>query len=157
MKYRILLILSSIIFTSAVEAHPKQYKVRVIETKPVYQYVSIDTPQQYCNDIYVEHDIHKASRIIVGSLVGGTLGNLSSSRNNKESATVLGAIIGGVIGSQMTDSSPHSHISQQCHTRYVKTEKVRVITGYHYWYQIKGKIYQGYSEDKPLAYATLRK
>jgi uncharacterized protein YcfJ len=157
MKTRLLLLsLTSIMFASAADAHSKQYKVRVLDIEPVYQYVSIDKPVQYCTDGRVDSHAQKTNKIIAGSVLGGTLGNLTSSHNTRDKATLFGAIIGGVIGSQISDSSSYSQVSQQCITRYEKSEKVRVISGYHYWYKIKGKTYQNFSVDKPQRYVTLR-
>jgi len=156
MQYRLLLTLGLITFTGAVEAHSKQYKVKVLDIEPVYQYVSIEKPVQYCSAPHSNATTSQTKHIVAGSVVGGTLGHLSSSRENRKTATVLGAVIGGVIGSQLGDNSGYAKTSQ-CITRYEKTEKVRVITGYHYWYKMKGHTYQAYSVDKPQAYITLRK
>lgn len=40
--------------------------------------------------------------------------------------------------------------------QYVESEKVRVIAGYDYWYQINGKIYKAFSFEKPDRYVSLR-
>ena len=158
MKYRLLLLsLSLIAFANVAEAHSKQYKVKVLDVEPVYQYVSIDKPVRYCSNVHLNSTTQKTNQIILGSAIGGTLGHLSSSRNNNAKATILGAVIGGVIGSQLIDNSPYEQISTQCITRYEKAEKVRVISGYHYWYKMKGRTYKNFSVDKPLAYITLRK
>lgn len=157
MQYRLLLTLGLITFTGVVEAHSKQYKVKVLDIEPVYQYVSIEKPVQYCSAPHRNATTYQTKNIIAGSVVGGTLGHLTSSRENKKNATLIGAVIGGVIGSQMGDNSGHAKTSSQCFTRYEQTEKVRVITGYHYWYKMKGHTYQAYSVDKPQAYITLHK
>jgi uncharacterized protein YcfJ len=157
MQYRLLLTLGLLTFTGVVEAHSKQYKVKVLDIEPVYQYVSIEKPVQYCSDLHHNATTSQTKRIIAGSVVGGTLGHLSSSRENRKNATLLGAVIGGVIGSQLGENSTYTKTSAQCITRYEQTEKVRVITGYHYWYKMKGHTYQAYSVDKPQPYITLRK
>ena len=157
MKNRLLITLALITCSANTLAHQQLYKVRVVESKPVYEYVSIEKPVQYCSDIHVNYNSQKASHIIAGSVVGGTIGNLASSRKSRDGATLVGAIIGGVIGSQIADTRPNRHPSTQCITRYESTEKVRVITGYNYWYRIKGKTYQGFSVEQPSAYVTLRK
>ena len=150
MKNRLISSLLLLSIAGGAHAHNALHKVRVINSQPVYQYVNIDKPVQYCSDIRPSR--HNAGPIIAGSVIGATIGHMSASRQNKDNAAVMGAVIGGVLGSQLRTNAP----TQQCITRYETTEKVRVLAGYQYWYRIKGKTYEGFSEDKPGRYVLLR-
>ena len=150
MKNRLITSLLLLSIAGGAHAHNALHKVRVINSQPVYQYLNIDKPVQYCSDIRPAR--HKAGNIVAGSVIGASIGYMSASQQNKDNAALMGAVIGGVLGNQLQASAP----AQQCITRYETTEKVRVLAGYQYWYRIKGKTYEGFSQDKPGRYILLR-
>ena len=150
MKNRLILSLLMLSITGGAHAHSAVHKVRVINSQPVYEYVNIEKPVQYCADIQPAN--YNTNRIVAGSVIGATIGHVSASQQHKTNATLMGAVISEVLGSQLHTQSP----VRQCITRYETTEKVRLLTGYQYWYRVKGKTYQGFSEDKPGPYIILR-
>jgi uncharacterized protein YcfJ len=151
------LVLLMFLLTMSTGSFASQQKVKVFDVQPVYEYVVVEKPVEYCRPIRPQYTATQHDRILLGSVVGGTIGSLTSERHNKTKATIIGAVIGGVIGSQIDNAGRYSTQSQtmQCSTRYVSSEKIRVIKGYEYWYRIKGKMYQGFSLTAPNRYVSL--
>lgn len=155
MKKQIVIVLSLLTLSTATFA--KQQKVKVLDVQPVYEYLVVEKPVEYCRPVSSGKISTKHNGALIGSVVGATIGNLSSERHNKTPATVIGALIGGVVGNQLNNNQTTTAISptMHCTIRYVNTEKVRVIRGYEYWYRINSKMYKGFSTTQPNRYIVL--
>jgi uncharacterized protein YcfJ len=155
MKKQTIILLSLLALSPATFA--KQQKVKVLDVAPVYAYVMIEKPLEFCRPLHSNRQLSKHDTALLGSIVGGTVGHLSSERHNKVQATIIGAVIGGVIGSQLDNGryQVSNAPSMQCTSPYVKAEKVRVIKGYDYWYRIHGKLYKGFSKSEPNRYVSV--
>jgi len=101
----------------------------VVEVRPVYQNIRVREPRQECrveserrvigyeSPRYERHQArrtserHSTSGVVVGSLIGGVIGNQlarSNSSNTRTGATIAGAIIGGaVVNESRADGSRH--------------------------------------------------
>jgi uncharacterized protein YcfJ len=155
MKKQTVILLSLLALSPA--AFAKQQKVKVLDVAPVYGYVMIEKPVELCRPLHSNKQSSRHDTTLLGSIVGGTVGHLTSERHNKAQATIIGAVIGGVIGSQLDYGRYQVSNAQpvQCTSHYVRTEKVRVIKGYDYWYRIHGKLYKGFSKSKPNRYVSV--
>ncbi|MDP5032529.1 MAG: glycine zipper 2TM domain-containing protein [Paraglaciecola sp.] len=156
MKKKTVILISLLVLSTSTFA--KQHKVKVLEVQPIYEYVVVNKPVEQCRTLHSRQLTVNHDGALFGSVIGGTIGNMTSERKNRTEATIIGAVIGGVIGSQI-DNNRHSVRSPAltCTTHYVNTEKVRVIAGYDYWYRVNGKMYKGFSEQEPSRYISLRK
>jgi uncharacterized protein YcfJ len=155
MKKQTVILLSLLVLSPA--AFAKQQKVKVLDVAPVYGYVMIEKPVELCRPLHSNRPSTRHDTALLGSIVGGTVGHLTSERHNKAQATIIGAVIGGVIGSQLDNNRYQVSYapSTQCTSYYVKAEKVRVIKGYDYWYRVHGKLYKGFSQSKPNRYVSV--
>lgn len=155
MKKQTIILLSLLALSPA--AFAKQQKVKVLDVAPVYGYVIIEKPVELCRPLHSNKQSSRHDTALLGSIVGGTVGHLTSKRHNKAQATIIGAVIGGVIGSQLESGryKVSNAPSVQCTSHYVKAEKVRVIKGYDYWYRIHGKLYKGFSKSEPNRYISV--
>lgn len=151
MKTCLLIFLSLMTVAPFSYAHPKQHKVRVLGVEPVYEYIYMNKPSEYCVNSYPSNKTQRINNIILGGVVGGAIGHISHSRPNKTNARAIGAIIGGLIGSQIS-VSPQKQIKAQCITHDRKSEKIKTVAGYYCWYKIKGKTYRKYSVNRPPRY-----
>jgi uncharacterized protein YcfJ len=140
-----------------------ELKVRVLNSTPVYKYVTIRQPQRYCEPALVHksrHQSHNKGAAIAGGVLGGVIGHAAS--NNKHKG--LGTIIGAVIGSSLAHNIEHAnnkHLRsyqvqpQNCVTSYKKARKVRVLDGYNVTYRTQGKIYRTFRQDRPAKYISI--
>lgn len=157
MKKQFIILLS--LLTLSTLTYAKQQKARVIDVKPVYDYVFIKKPVEHCASIVRNEISNNYHGAVMGSIVGSTIAHMTSERKNQAQATIIGAIIGGAIGSQLDKSKRYySHSpSHVCARHNIRAERVRVISGYDYWYRVNGKLYQSFSKTEPNRYVSLRK
>ena len=140
-----------------------EYKAKVIDSTPVYSYVTVRQPQTYCEPemvVRTHRQSHDKSAAIVGGIVGGMIGHAAS--NNKHQG--FGTLVGAVIGSSLVHNIAHANNNhsqnnrvqrQNCVVKYNRTSKVRVLDGYRVTYRSKGKIYRTFRQDKPAKYIRI--
>jgi uncharacterized protein YcfJ len=139
------------------------FKARVINSTPIFKYVTLSQPQTYCEPTVVRKTYsrsHDKGAAIAGGIVGGFIGHATS--NNKHKG--LGTIVGAVIGSSLMHNIAHGNnghsrnyqIQQQnCIPTYKKSRKVRVLDGYNVTYRSKGRLYRTFMQDKPNKYIRI--
>ncbi len=125
---------------------------RVVNVEPIYKQVKYYEPQEEC---YYERrkarGRHNTTAVIVGSLLGGALGNeLGHNKSNKRVGAIAGAILGGSIANDVTrgKSTYHHQHEQVCTT----TQQVRYhekVTGYNVGYKYRGKTYYTHTRRHP--------
>lgn len=123
-------------------------KANVVNVKPIYSYVTINTPTKHCFTEPVTqtyyNDEDRASRALLGGLIGGVIGNNIGHGNSRKTSAVLGALIGSQIGSRIADN--HAYATQQvryeqrCEIQNV-SETIKKITAYDVSYQFRGRIF----------------
>ena len=112
------------------------FKARVIDSTPIYKYVTVSQPQTYCQPAVV---------------------NKTHRYSHDRGAATVGGIVGGVIGHAASDKHSLSYQAQQqtCVVTYKKNSKVRVLDGYTVTYRSKGMIYRTLRQNKPAKYIRI--
>jgi uncharacterized protein YcfJ len=125
---------------------------KVIDVQPIYQNVSYYEPQQECRyEQRATRSNNNTTAVIVGSLLGGAIGNeLGHKKSNKRVGAVAEAILGGSIANDVTrgNRSYYGQQEQVCTT----TQQVRYeekITGYNVAYRYLGETYYTRMDRRP--------
>ena len=149
MKPFIVSLLILLFISPLAQAHHSRgyYKARVLDVTPIYRYKTVKAPREVCYESRDRHRPHRKA-IVVGSVIGGTIGHATGKRGNKGITTLAGAIIGGAVANELTHDR-HDHDSYYCETHYKKVKKVRVLKGYDVTYRYKGRVYNAFREHKP--------
>lgn len=152
----------------------------VIDVQPIYQQVRLREPRQECwteqqrhvvgyqdvtrHDRYraqVDSSRHSTGSVIVGSVIGGVIGNQlgrGHSSSSRTGATVAGAIIGGALGSERGNTNArHRRHEQPRHRvesqpvyelreverckRVVESRTERKLQHYNVTYRYKGRTF----------------
>jgi uncharacterized protein YcfJ len=142
-----------------------EFKARVVNSTPVYKYVTVRQPQTYCEPSVTRknyahsHDRrpHNNGATIVGGIVGGVIGHTASDRRHKGLGTIIGAVIGSSLvhnidRTNKKDSRSYQVQPQNCVVTYKKNRKVRVLDGYKVTYRSQGKYYRTFRQNKPAKY-----
>ena len=152
MKKQLLLLITFLTVSQLASAHPKHHKVKVVDVQPVYRYIETTLPTTVCYSD-VSH-VRQLDKVIVGSAIGGTMGNLLSHKSDRAANTIAGAVIGGLLATQI-DNGPRPYHTERCSTAYEPAQKVRKLVGYEYWYRINGRLVRDFSREKPGRYVAL--
>jgi uncharacterized protein YcfJ len=142
------LLATSILSTQVMAANHYYDYGKIVNVQPVYQYVTISSPQRECYP--AQHHGHRdsAAPTIVGTIVGGVIGNaLGHNRGSRKAGTLAGAIIGGSIGH---DIGSKGHGSREyCEMSYGPVKKVRELKGYQVQYRYKGEVFSTFTRQRP--------
>ena len=126
---------------------------RVISADPIYETVAYTRPHRECRyEERVVHEHRSKTPVILGTLIGGAIGNELGHREiNKKVGTVAGAILGASIANDI------SHKHQR--PAYTKREKVcskirkvsykEEITGYNVTYKYRGNVFETFMDQAP--------
>lgn len=115
---------------SQAQAQPNYIDLRVIESLPQYENISVKVPTEECREERVNSGSRGASIVgaVAGGIAGGAIGNNFVKGKNKKAATVglgiVGAIIGNGIGSANEDEE---RAEVRCGTRYKETIERRLV------------------------------
>ena len=150
--------------------HRGAYKAKVINSTPVYKYVTVRQPQTYCEPVLIHNGhrrYHDKGAKIVGGIVGGIIGHAASDNKHKGLGTLVGAVVGSSIAHNVVRTNnrypSHRQVQQNCVHTYKKNRKnrknrkIRMLDGYNVTYRIKGKFYQTFMQDKPAKYIRIRR
>lgn len=134
--------------------------VPVVAANPIYELVSVSTPQEQCWEEERVVD-HYASRrqsgtpVLVSTLLGGAIGNaVGHNKSNKRVGAVLGAVLGHSIGRdimQQQNERPsyrEYETVQRCETVYQQHEEERLV-GYQVTYLYNGAEYSVRTDADP--------
>ncbi|MGH1441176.1 MAG: glycine zipper 2TM domain-containing protein [Cellvibrionaceae bacterium] len=126
---------------------------KVVNVKPIYETVEYSEPYKECH--YEERVVRKRrgsdTAIILGSLIGGAIGNeLGHNKSNKRVGTVAGAILGGSIAKDIHRSKRGYHVRDEkvCTTAYQVNYKEE-LRGYDVAYKYRGKTYYTTMDQHP--------
>jgi uncharacterized protein YcfJ len=139
---------TSVLSTSAMAGNHYYAYGKVVNVQPVYQYVTISSPQRECYSTGHKGHRNSAAPPIVGTIVGGVIGNaLGHNSSSRKAGTFAGAVIGGSIGH---DIGSQNHGSREyCEVSYAPVEKVRELKGYDVKYRYKGEVFSTFTSQRP--------
>lgn len=126
---------------------------KVVNVKPIYETVSYSEPYEECH--YEERRVrnHRDSNtaIILGSLIGGAIGNeLGHNKSNKRVGAVAGAVLGGSIARDIDRSKRGYRVRNEkvCTTAYQVKYKEE-LTAYDVAYKYRGMTYYTTMDEHP--------
>ncbi len=160
------LVLSVLLIATSINVHAenKHHKprnhhtdyARVTNVDPVYKTVSHRIPEQSCwietsyEPVYRGHQ--PGTPMILGTLIGGAIGNkLGHSNTNKKVGAVAGAILGGSIASDINHKNNNhtvAHDQEVCDTVY-RTEYEELLVGYDVSYRYHDRHYTSRMNEHP--------
>jgi uncharacterized protein YcfJ len=124
---------------------------KVVDVEPIYQNVRYYQPTRACHYERRATRGNNTTAVIVGSLLGGAIGNeLGHKKSNKRVGALAGAILGGSIANDVTREKRSSYGEQQqvC----TSTQQIRYhekITGYNVGYRYRGQTYYTRMDQYP--------
>lgn len=135
----------------------------LIAAVPVSKEVQVPTSRRDCRTVPVTYtqkvEVERTSKptnIIVGSVIGGALGNQVAKGGKRDAATVLGAAAGGYIGYKRAQSKnapeyvQRTRYEERCDT--VKGSRSELQPdGYDVTYRYQGQVYTTHMQNPPPA------
>lgn len=128
---------------------------KVLDAQPVYESIRYPVKQERCWDEEVwrrEPAARSATPVILGSIIGGVIGNQFGGGSGNVALTAAGAMLGGSIAA---DASQRKHpdnyypvTEQRCamETRWQVEEQ---IVAWDVTYRYQGEVYQTRMKDQP--------
>lgn len=118
---------------------------KVISTKPVIRYVTVQKPVRECwqeTEYFTRYERRPGApgRAIAGAVIGGVIGHQFGSGSGNDAATVAGSMIGAAIGHGKMRRVEYSRPVERCETRYTRHQEQR-IEGYDVVYRYNGQRY----------------
>jgi uncharacterized protein YcfJ len=141
-----------------------EFKANVINSVPVYKYLTPPQPKTYCEPLLIRKQSHPQSHdktaVIMGGIVGGVIGHATSDKKHQGLGAILGAVIGSTLAHNIKHdknwSPPTYQVQQQnCAVTYKKAHKIRVLDGYKVTYRLQGKLYRIFMQHKPAKYIQI--
>lgn len=147
----------ALLSATAVQARGVEY-AKVLEAKPIYKTVRVNTPRQECWTEEVAHqEPQKGQNLggtLLGGLIGGAVGNQVYRGRDNRTAIATGAVLGAVIGNSASRNSNRNSgqyyvtYEERCRTVNDSHDEVR-LEGYDVRYLYNGRIYQTRTPTDP--------
>lgn len=147
-----------------VSAQTQYVYADVLESRPIYQSVSVSTPRQQCwhEQVAVREERRTSNTpVVVSSIVGGALGNaLGNNKSSQRVGTVVGAVLGHSVGRDIVAANSRSQpmqyqTVQRCETVNEYRHEER-LTGYQVRYRYNGEDYTIQTDRDPGSQIRLR-
>ncbi len=132
---------------------------RVLNATPIYETVRTPQRREVCWDEEVTYRERGRSRSgpIVGTIIGGAVGNQFGGGKGRDALTVAGAILGHAVAKdiQRNNAQTYSEIETKCRTEtdYVEQDRLR---GYNVEYEYNGQVYSTRTRRDPGEWIDLR-
>jgi uncharacterized protein YcfJ len=139
----------------SVHAGHGQEWARVVDAQPVYETVRYPVEQQVCWDEQVwrrEPAARSVTPVIVGSIIGGVIGNQFGGGNGKVALTAAGAVLGGSIAadvSQRRNPDGYYAVTEKRCTVETDWQTEQRIVAWDVTYKYRGDLYQTRLRDRP--------
>lgn len=130
----------------------------VLETRPIYQAVTVASPREECweEEVRVRESRHGQSRtpVLISTIIGGALGNaVGNNKSSQRVGTVVGAVLGHSVGRDIVRNNNHPQSAryqtvQHCETvtRYDEEER---LMGYQVTYRYNGEEFTVRADQDP--------
>lgn len=147
-----------------VSAQTQYVYADVLESRPIYQSVSVSTPRQQCwNEQVAVREERRTSNtpVVVSSIVGGAIGNaLGNNKSSQRVGTVVGAVLGHSVGRDIVAANSRHQPTryqtvQHCETVNEYRHEER-LTGYQVRYRYNGEDYTIQTDRDPGSQIRLR-
>ncbi|HLT63331.1 MAG TPA: glycine zipper 2TM domain-containing protein [Pseudohongiella sp.] len=134
--------------TAPAMADTRYVYAEVVDSRPIYQAVTVASPAEQCwqEEVRVRESGHSASNtpVILSTIIGGALGNaVGHNKSNKRVGTVVGAVLGHTVGRDIVRANSHPEpvryqTVQHCEqvTQYRDEER---LIGYQVRYRYNGE------------------
>ncbi len=128
---------------------------KVVDAQPVYESFRYPVEQEQCWDEEVwrrQPAGRSATPVIIGSIIGGVVGNQFGGGSGNVALTAAGAVLGGSIANDVSRKNHPDHYysatEQRCavETRWQVEER---IVAWDVRYRYHGEIYQTRMKDQP--------
>lgn len=147
----ITLLSSLAISTVSFAGHHYDY-AKVTSVEPVYELVSVTTPEKTCYRVREKHRHYNPAPTIVGAVVGGVIGRaIGDNRHTRKIGSVIGSTVGASIGHDISHQNAHSQYRtvKHCEVSHYQKERVKELRGYNVQYRYKGEIYDAFMRNHP--------
>ncbi|MCW8890003.1 MAG: glycine zipper 2TM domain-containing protein [Sedimenticola sp.] len=163
MKKRTLLVAAILSATTTVSMADNSFfdKARVIHSKPLYETVRVNHPEERCWNERVRHrgesrsDSYTPS--IAGAIVGGVVGNQFGKGKGKDAMTVAGALLGASVGNDLGKTPGRSYVTSErrCETVDNFSEHEELV-GYRVKYKYNGQVFHTSTRHDPGKFINVR-
>lgn len=132
---------------------------KVLSATPIYETVRTPQNREVCWEEEVTYRERRRSRSapIVGTIIGGAIGNQFGDGHGREALTVAGALLGRAIAKDASDQrgNKYTEVETRCRTEtdYIEQDRLR---GYNVEYEYNGQVYNTRTRQEPGEYIELR-
>ncbi|MDO9476819.1 MAG: glycine zipper 2TM domain-containing protein [Pseudohongiella sp.] len=154
-----------ILFASPVFAQSQYVYAQVLESRAIYQSVTVAAPQEECweEEVRVRESRHRSSQtpVLISTIIGGALGNaVGNNKSSQRVGTVVGAMLGHSVGRDIVraDSRPQTaryQTVQHCESVTAYRDEERLM-GYQVRYLYNGEEFTVRTEQDPGEQIRLR-
>jgi uncharacterized protein YcfJ len=144
--------------TTPVLAETQYVYAEVLDSRPLYQAVTVASPVQECwqEEVRVRESRQQGSNtpVIVSTIIGGALGNaVGNNKSSQRMGTVVGAVLGHSVGRDIVRANSHPQPAryqtvQHCEevTQYRDEER---LIGYQVRYRYQGEEFTVRTDQDP--------
>ena len=138
---------------------------KIIRVQPIFQTVRVAYEEQNCRHNTVSEKEYRLTppkspaKLLLGGLIGGTIGHELGKNHNRDLATFTGAIIGSSIAHNAgivyypTEGNSLRH-QQHCRTQ-IQYKNERKLVGYDVTYRYQGRLYTLRTQERPGAHIRI--
>ena len=119
----------------------------VVDTQPIVRQVRVSEPREVCWDEQVHRTEREDARggrtaAVIGTILGGAIGNNIADSDDRQTARLAGAALGGAIGHKVGKKRGHERrvvtTERRCEVEHVSHTEERV-QGYRVTYLYEGR------------------
>lgn len=144
--------------STSVIAETRYVYAEVIDSRPIYQAVTVATPAEECwqEEVRVRDSRHQGSNtpVILSTLIGGAIGNaVGNNKSSQRVGAVVGAVLGHSVGRDIVRANSHPEPAryqtvQHCEdvTQYRDEER---LIGWQVRYRYNGEEFSVRTDQDP--------
>lgn len=117
-------------------------RARVLSATPIYKIVEVPETREVCYDEEVRYRRNNAGPTILGTIIGGAVGNQFGGGNGRRALTVAGAALGAAVGNDIgrRNGRTVTRVETQCDLVRDYREEER-LAGYRVEYEYNGSVH----------------